>query len=69
MDAYLTGVLRFILFGLQTGRKEFAFTYESSQIVYLVHALQKQYGSTFEISCDLNPETHKEITIYLLFES
>ncbi len=67
--AYTMGILRQILFGLQKGRKEFAFTYESSQIQNLTETLQKLYGIPFEISCDVDPDKHKEVTVYLLFES
>jgi hypothetical protein len=67
--AYTTGILRHILFGLQKGRKEFAFTYESSQIRDLTDALQKLCDMPFELSCDVDPDKNKEVTIYLLFET
>ncbi len=67
--AYTTGILRRILFGLQKGQKEFAFTYESSQIRNLTETLQKLYNRPFELSCDVDPDKNKEITIYLLFET
>ncbi len=67
--AYMTGIIRYILFGLQKGLKEFAFTYQSSQIRNLTETLHKLCGMPFEVSCDVDPDKNKEVTIYLLFET
>lgn len=67
---YLHGILRFILFGLEKGRKEFAFTYESSKILYFKQLLETLVPNIpYELSVDMDPDEHNEITLYLLFES
>lgn len=67
---YIHGIFRFILFGLQRGRKEFAFTYESAKILYFKQLLEKVVPNhPFDLSTDMDPDKHNEITLYLLFES
>ncbi len=68
-NTYTKGILRFILFGLKQGQKEFGFTYESSKILYFKQLLEKHVpNNRFELSTDMDPESHQEITVYLVFE-
>lgn len=66
---YLTGIFRYILFGLQSGQKEFGFTWIYSQL----HALQAQltaFNRPFYLSLDSFPKTpNDEVTVHLLFEA
>lgn len=67
---YIHGILCFILFGLKQGRKEFGFTCESAKILYFKQLLENFVPNTpYELSTDIDPDKHNEITVYLLFES